>query len=73
MAKRKKRIPKGAAPLLQIGGATKDTVAVLSALDRRLEQALTLGRDAPAQEIAKEIGRLGSVSNVNITNNTFGR
>ena len=67
--KRKKRKPRYN-PLVQFG-APKDTVKVLAGLERALEQALTLGRDAPAQEIVREIGKLGGVNDVSITGNTF--
>ena len=67
--KRKKK-SRRVAPLLQLGAA-KDTVKVLAGLEQALRQALLMGRDAPAQEIAREIGKLGGVHNVSITGNTF--
>jgi hypothetical protein len=69
MLKRKKRKSRSA-PLVQFGAA-RDQVKVLASLERRLEQALTMGRDAPAQELAREIGKLGGVNGVTITNSTF--
>lgn len=71
MRKKKRNAPRNA-PLLQIGGRfTEDTQKVLNVLDSAMQQALQMGRDAPAQEIAREIGRLGGVSNVSVTNSTF--
>lgn len=66
--KRKGRIRSGA--LLQIG-APKDTVATLEALESALQYALFFGREVAAVEIAKQIGELGGVKNVTITNSTF--
>ena len=37
----------------------------------RLEQALIMGREESAKAIASEIGKLGGVTGVNITNSTF--
>lgn len=57
-------------PLVQIG-APRDTVKVLATLERRLEQAILLGREATAQEIAKQIGNLGGVTGLTIQGSTF--
>jgi len=46
-------------------------VKVLGSLERRLEQAITLGREETAREIAREIGKLGGVNNVSITGSNF--
>lgn len=50
MKKRKRKSAHN--PLVQFG-APKDTVKVLATLDARLEQALTLGREESAKEIAR--------------------
>lgn len=68
MKKRKRK--SRSAPLVQFGAA-RDTVKVLATLGARLEQAILMGREESAKEIAREIGKLGGVNNVSITNSTF--
>lgn len=70
MKKRKTKRKGRSAPFIQFG-TPRDTVKVLATLDARLEQSILMGRDVVGQEIAREIGKLGGVHGVNITNSTF--